>query len=134
MILVDTSAWIELFDATESSAERTLVRLLDEGEEVGMTEVVAMELLAGATSRADAAELRAHALAFPMLQVGGLAAYELAAELYRRCRDRGETVGSLPDCLIAAVAIEAGAPVLHCDRHFDALARHTPLEVVPLDD
>ena len=36
--------------------------------------------------------------------------------------------------LVAVPAILAGAPVLHADRDFDVLARHTPLEVVPLDD
>jgi hypothetical protein len=40
----------------------------------------------------------------------------------------------LIDCLIAAPAITAGVPVLSQDRDFDVLARHTPLQVVPLDD
>lgn len=34
-----------------------------------------------------------------------------------------------PDCLIAAVAIRTGSSVLHQDRGFDALAKHTPLQV-----
>ncbi len=37
----------------------------------------------------------------------------------------GETVGALTDCLIAAVAIRSGSSVLHADRDFDVLARHT---------
>ena len=53
--------------------------------------------------------------------------YDRAAELYRRCRLRGETVRKLIDCLIAAVAIRTGIPVLHNDRDFDVLARHTEL-------
>ena len=55
--------------------------------------------------------------------------YDKAAELYRQCRSRGETVRKLLDCLIAAVAIRSGIPVLHNDRDFDALARHTELQV-----
>ena len=38
--------------------------------------------------------------------------YDEAARLYRRCRREGETVRRLIDCLIAAVAIGAGVPVL----------------------
>ncbi|MBA3764697.1 MAG: PIN domain-containing protein [Actinobacteria bacterium] len=40
---------------------------------------------------------------------------------------------TLNDCLIAAVAIRSGATVLHSDRDFDAIARHTELriELVP---
>ena len=36
----------------------------------------------------------------------------------------------LIDCLIAAVAIGAGVPVLHRDDDFDVLARHTELDIV----
>ena len=55
--------------------------------------------------------------------------YDTAAALYRHCRRQGETVRKLLDCLIAAVAIRAGIPVLHNDRDFDVLARHTELQV-----
>jgi hypothetical protein len=43
-------------------------------------------------------------------------------------------VRGLADCLIAVPAINAGAPILHADRDFDAIARHTPLQVVALDE
>ncbi len=33
------------------------------------------------------------------------------------------------DCLVAAIAIRADVPVLHADRDFDTLARHTDLSV-----
>lgn len=49
---------------------------------------------------------------------------------YRRCRARGETVRKLVDCLIAAVAIRNGLPLLHRDADFDALSRHTNLKTV----
>ena len=55
--------------------------------------------------------------------------FEDAAALYRRCRQQGETVGKLIDCLIASVAIRSGAPVLHKDADFDAIARHTGLQI-----
>ena len=55
--------------------------------------------------------------------------YDRAAALYRRCRWQGETVRKLLDCLIAAVAIRVGIPVLHNDRDFDVLARHTELQI-----
>ena len=42
---------------------------------------------------------------------------------------REPTIRSMLDCLIAAVAIRQGIPVLHSDRDFDALARHTELRV-----
>jgi predicted nucleic acid-binding protein len=35
--------------------------------------------------------------------------------------------------VIAAVAIRAGATVLHTDRDFDAIARHTELRLEPVE-
>jgi predicted nucleic acid-binding protein len=61
--------------------------------------------------------------------IQGLRDYEHAADLYRICREAGETVRALTDCLIAAVAIRTGNPILHVDSDFDALARHAPLRL-----
>lgn len=55
---------------------------------------------------------------------------ESAAALYRECRRAGETPRQLTDCLVAAVAIRCNVPVLHNDRDFEVLARHTALNSV----
>ena len=57
--------------------------------------------------------------------------YEVAASMYRSCRTHSETVRKLIDCLIAAVAVRAGAEILHADSDFAALARHTELRLHP---
>lgn len=56
--------------------------------------------------------------------------FEAAAGIFRTCRRRGKSVRRLVDCLIAAVAIRAGLEILHRDRDFDVIARHTGLRVV----
>ena len=43
----------------------------------------------------------------------------------------GDTVRQLTDCLIAVATIKAGATVLHADRDFDAIARHSELQIEP---
>ena len=134
MIVVDTSAWVEFLRRTESLVDRTLTRWLDAGENLAVTETVVLEILAGARSHRHLEDLRATLLAFPVLPLRGLASYEAAAELFRACREAGETVRRLLDCLVAVPAIEAGAPVLHADGDFDKLARHTPLEVVAIGE
>ena len=88
-----------------------------------------MEMLAGARSERHLAKLRrliAIATVLPTEPVH----YEDAAMLYRRCREGGDQVRKLIDCLIAAVAIRAEVPVLHRDKDFDSLARHTELQTV----
>jgi predicted nucleic acid-binding protein len=44
-------------------------------------------------------------------------------------RTKREAVEKLDDCLIAAVAIRNDVPVLHNNAEFDALARHTELQI-----
>jgi predicted nucleic acid-binding protein len=129
VILADTSAWVEYLRATGSPVHLRLRKLIaDEGDLV-TTEVVMMELLAGETTPEGVARLRRLLGRFDLLPVEGLAVYEAAAELYRRCRAGGETVRSLTDCLIAAVAVRSGATLLHRDQDFEVIARHTPLRV-----
>ena len=129
MILVDTSAWIELIRTTGHPAHVTLRHHLQRRAPIATTEPVIMELLAGVATAAERSKLRARLMALPRLTVHGLADFEAAADLFRVCRSRGATVRKLIDCLIAAVAIRERATLLHNDRDFDALARHTRLRI-----
>lgn len=106
-----------------------LLDLINIGADIVTTEVVIMELLAGEADEVALSNLRSTMLEFPVLPVHGLSDFEQAATLYRRCRAGGKTIRSLNDCVIAAVAIRAGATVLHTDRDFDALAQHTELRI-----
>lgn len=45
----------------------------------------------------------------------------------------GTTIRRTSDCLIAAVCIREGVPILHADTDFDRLARHSDLAVVAVD-
>ena len=128
MIVVDTSAWVELLRDTGHPAAVELESLL-EGDEVAVTEIVVMELMAGARSLSHLRELRARVLAYPLLRLEGLADYEEAALIYRTCREAGETIRALTDCLIAVPAIRAGAAILHNDSDFEAIARRSGLRV-----
>jgi predicted nucleic acid-binding protein len=130
VIVVDTSAWTEFLRSSGSRVDLAVRRNLAEPASVAVTEIVVMELLAGARSPRHVAELREFLLGFRLLRLRGLDAFEQAARLYRLCRGGGETVRKMTDCLVAVAAIDAGAALLHADRDFDVLARHTALEVV----
>ncbi|MCY3645483.1 MAG: PIN domain nuclease [Chloroflexota bacterium] len=126
MILADTSAWIEFLRDTGSPVCDLVDQLLD--GDLTTCEAVQMEVLAGAKDEKHLQGLRemlARATLLPIYRTD----YDDAAALYRRCRREGATVRKMLDCLVAAVAIRNGVPVLHEDRDFDALARHTELEV-----
>lgn len=122
MIVVDTSAWVELLRATGSRVDRTLTGMLERRAPLAITEVVVMELLAGVRSQRERRALRAQLLAMPVLALQGVADFERAADLYRAARSRGVTPRQLTDVLVALCALDAGASVLHSDRDFDHLA------------
>lgn len=129
MILVDTSAWVEFLRGTGSATHRRLRMALEEGLELLCTDVVVMELLAGARDDVDRDRLRRLVYGLEFVAVDGPADYERAAELYRLCRRGGETPRKLSDCLIAAVAIRVEAELLAADADFEAIGRHTPLRL-----
>ena len=133
MILVDTSAWIEFLRGTGSPTHLELRLLIDEEAPLATTDVVVMELLAGAGDEGRLRELRRFLLRFTHLPTDGLADYEMAAGIYRRCREEGATIRSPFGCLVAAVALRTDTPVLALDRDYEAIARHTPLRPHPAE-
>lgn len=124
MIVVDSSAWIEFLRDTDSPVCNAVDRLLD--DDLAVCDAISMEILAGARDDHHLSQLRGLLNRATMLPTTP-ADFDEAAALYRICRRRGETVRKLIDCLIAAVAIRAGAELLHADVDFAALARHTEL-------
>jgi predicted nucleic acid-binding protein len=102
-------------------------RLLERNESAHTTDVVVMEVLAGARDNDHRDRLKRLLARCEHVPVEGLDDFESAADLYRTCRMEGETVRALTDCLIAIVALRASVTVLHADRDFDVLARHTGL-------
>jgi predicted nucleic acid-binding protein len=129
MILVDTSAWVEFLRATGSAAHLRLRTALQGEAELACTDVVVMEILAGARDDADRDRLRRLLYGLQFLAVDGPVDYESAADLYRLCRSQGETPRKLSDCLIAAVAIRNDAELLCVDADFLAIARHVSLRL-----
>ncbi len=125
--LIDSSAWVEFLRGERGGdpGTRASVRALLDGAGA-LTEPVLMEVLAGARSGAHSEQLQ---LLLGRAELLPLHADDWASSalLYRQCRARGVTVRSMVDCLIAAVAIRHGIPVLARDRDFEALAAHTRL-------
>jgi predicted nucleic acid-binding protein len=129
MILVDTSAWIEYFRATGSPAAVKVRRLLsDQANQVAMCEPIAMEILSGAVDDSTHAKLEQLVNGLPSLSVDNAIDFRVAAGIYRAARRSGQTIRSLNDCLIAAVAIRHNARIVHRDADFDVIAGMTSLE------
>lgn len=130
MILIDTSAWIEYFRATGSAAATEVRRLLsEEADQVAMCEPVAMEILSGASDDNTYAKLERLVNGLPSLTIDGSIDFRVAAQTYRGACRAGQTIRSINDCLIAAVAIRHDVRIVHRDNDFDVIAAMTSLAV-----
>jgi predicted nucleic acid-binding protein len=128
-VLVDTSVWIAYLRDSSGPELELLEQLIGE-QRAATTDVVLLEVLAGTTDEERAARLRRFLAGAELLRQQSPVDAEHGAALYRACRRAGETPRSLNDCLIAAVALRHGVPVLHRDRDFTVLAAHTDLCVL----
>lgn len=130
LYLVDTSAWVL---ATRRSLHPVVKERLDallSSDLVATCGLIELELLAGTVDERELAWLQTslggvHRLA--TVEADWAAAGRLAFELRRA----GITV-PFPDALLATLAIRYGAILLHVDRHFDRMVRHSPLQVESL--
>lgn len=126
--LVDTSVWIPLLrHAPVHPALAQRVAGLVTANVAATTGFVRFEVLRGARDERHFDQLRTMLDGLHQLPVPE-DLWEDAAALGIRTRRAGlVTQGS--DLFIAAVALRAGATVVHRDRDFDLIARHTPLKV-----
>ena len=125
MVLVDTSAWIEVF----RKPPRLVLEDVVDFDEVVTCLPVVQEVLQGFTGDVAFRAAREAMLALPIVESPlGEQVFLDAVDLYRRGRRAGLTVRSGVDCLIAACAIRHGLTVLHHDRDFPALGRVSDLQ------
>lgn len=129
MILVDTSGWVEFDRATGSAVDERLTSLIRSGAEIGVTEPVLMEVLAGARDEGRERALRRLLTSFSWLGADAVADFEGAARVYRTCRSAGVTPRGLVDCMIVSIAIRHDVPLLAADRDLEQIASLLPLRI-----
>ncbi len=130
MALIDTSGWVEYLRRTGSPVNVRVRELLADPAGAFVTDVVVSEVLMGARDEPHADRLRRMLNRCTFVPTRPLFDFERAAAIYRICRSGGHTPRSLADCLVAAVAIDRGLPLLHADRDFERMAEHIPLATV----
>jgi len=128
MVLVDTTVWIDFFADRSEPHVAALQNFIEIEEDLCLCGIILAEVLQGIRSDKDYIKTKGYLddlIFLPMRQ----ATFVRAAEVYRSLRTKGVTIRKPVDCMIAAVAIEHGIPLLHNDRDFDHIARHTQLRV-----
>jgi predicted nucleic acid-binding protein len=127
--MIDTSAWVDYLRGDPTAAARRVRELVStQPAELAICEPIAMELLAGAGDETMLARLDRLTSGLPTLRMAPDLDFRAAAALYRQARAHGETIRSLVDCLIAAVALRHGIRVVHKDRDLEVLGRTSGLD------
>lgn len=124
MLLVDSSVWIDVIRGAVTQGASFIEQRDD--EEIAMAGVVFQEVLQGVNDDLKYERLRDMFMAMLLVEPREFSTYEIAAQLFRRARVAGFTIRKPADCLIAALALEHGALLVHNDRDFLFLSQVEP--------
>jgi predicted nucleic acid-binding protein len=125
MLLLDSSVWVDIHRARETAATR-YVEAREDHEEIATAGIIFQEVLQGIRSDTEYDYMRQVLWATLILEPRELSTYEVAAQLHRSARAAGFAIRKPNDCLIAALALENGALLVHNDRDFFALSQVEP--------
>lgn len=120
-VLVDTSAWVDFLNGFPSPAADALADLLRGDDDVCTCGIVAAEVFRGLRRDQGRDAIRRSFEELVFLEPSGIRPYLRAAELYRALREKGRTVRSTIDCIVAVIAEDAGCALLARDRDMDAI-------------
>jgi predicted nucleic acid-binding protein len=130
LVFIDTSVWILALRAGGPVAVRQEVEQLLATGRVATTPIVILELLTGARSSREFRELKEDLEALKQLELSP-SVWERAYKLGYDLRRAGLTIPTV-DIMIAALALEYDCLLLHADRHFEQIAKHSSLQTKSL--
>ena len=130
--LVDTSAWIFALRRNPSIAVSERIGTLLAADTAATCGTIRLELLGGARDEVEFSRLGQRLRGLHYLPTEE-ADWQQSAQLAFDLRRRGVTV-PYSDVLLSALAIRHNATLLHANRDFDLIARHSRLMVESLAD
>jgi predicted nucleic acid-binding protein len=132
MILIDSSVWIDYFKGVKNTQTEQLDGLLaDADDELGVADLVVFEVMRGFPSPKAKRHAQALLLSTRVVEIGGLDNALLAAEHFSVLRQRGYTIASPIDVLLASYCITHGYTLLHRDADFDVMQTLRGLQTWP---
>jgi len=124
MVLVDTSVLLNFLKGNVNNKTIILKNLLENNKKIAISEYTYLELLQGTRNNIEFMKLQDYLQEINILMLPkSLETYDNAAIMYMSCRQKGITIRSTIDVLIALTAIFYNIPLLHFDRDFDLIAQ-----------
>jgi predicted nucleic acid-binding protein len=130
-MIFDSSIWIDYLRGNKTSSTDLLDRLLNEYTvpNVHLCPAIFQEILQGINQKDNPLLIKDLLLTSQFLQLDSYFAAENAATLYRSLRIKGITIRKPNDCLIAFYAIHFKLELVHNDKDFNKIAKHTSLKI-----
>ena len=129
-VLVDTSVWLDFFRVRDSPYGDALDRLLQE-ERVCTARLIKAEILPGARTPRHFRELKEYFDAIPLVE-DPISLWDDVTDAQFRLKRRGINGMSIPDLIIAVVAMAADKAVMTKDHDFRLMKRVLPIRLVEL--
>ncbi len=127
-LICDSSTWINFLNGANSPQEDFLARSIVENQPIFTCPIIIQEVLQGIREDVDYLETKTQIMRFKIISDLWIEASIGSADIYRSLRKKGITIRKPNDCLIAWYAIRYGLTLVHNDRDFDIIAKHTPLK------
>lgn len=125
MVLIDTSVWIDYFQATESSHAPALESLIRDNNRAMICGIILQEVLQGIRDDKSYTLTKDRLSRLPYLEIDK---DTYASSLYRILRTKGITVPPV-DVTLAGLAVQRDIPLYTRDEHFKAIAKHSDLKL-----
>ena len=131
-IVVDSSVWVNFFNRRPSSQSDEVKSILISSANKSpfiILPVIMQEVLQGIEDARLYTIVKENLFGLEFIDFDN---YDLAvksAELFRYLRKKGVTIRKPNDCLIAAICIENNFSILHNDKDFNNIAKHTSLKI-----
>ncbi len=126
--IIDSTVWIDYFNNVINDKTNAADKLL-ENRFVIILPVILQEILQGIRNRETFDSIKWLMLSLEFFQYNAVQTAIDAASLYRSLKFKGVTVRKPNDCLIAIICINHNIPLLHNDKDFNNIAKHTSLKI-----
>ena len=129
-VLVDTSAWIAALRPSGVKEVKEKIEVLLGEDCVAISGIIKLELLSGTRTNKEYQELSEDLESLHYIPTGE----NIWRCSYRLSQDVKKAALTIPaaDLLIAAIAITSGCELMHLDKHFTLLSRHSPLQIMTI--
>jgi predicted nucleic acid-binding protein len=129
LIIVDTSVLINLLRGRTTVATERLIQIEREDTPFHIPAICCQEILQGAKDEREWEFLHRNiSTQRTLVPEDPLQAHIAAARIFFECRRKGMTVRSTADCIVAQLALENDADLLHDDEDFERIAKIRPLK------